>query len=46
MSGKIGVSQAADAPGQFADAVRGVAGRLADHAPSHSESVSGFVRAG
>ncbi len=47
MSGSIGgVSQAASATGQFAVAVRGIAGSLADHSSGLSESVSRFMKAG
>jgi methyl-accepting chemotaxis protein len=47
MSGNIGgVSQAASATGQFAEAVRGIAESLADHSSSLSESVSRFMKAG
>ncbi|MCJ2137838.1 methyl-accepting chemotaxis protein [Methylobacterium sp. J-026] len=46
MSGNIGgVSQAANATGQFAEAVRGIAGSLADHSSSLSESVNRFMTA-
>ena len=46
MSGNIGgVSQAANATGQFAAAVRGIAGSLADHSSSLSESVTRFMKA-
>ncbi|MCJ2071819.1 methyl-accepting chemotaxis protein [Methylobacterium sp. J-030] len=45
MSGNIsGVSQAANATGQFAEAVRGIAGRLAGHSSSLSESVNRFMK--
>ena len=46
MSGNIGgVSQAATATGQFAEAVRGIAGSLADHSASLSDSVNRFMKA-
>ena len=47
MSGNIsGVSQAANATGQFAEAVRGIAGSLADYSSSLAESVDRFTKAG